>query len=169
MIPTRRAKNIRDEEIALVREELVNDLSGVGYKDGAGNFRDPKEIARLLTQRPMIDNPVAAPQIPAPLDKTAMYALIKPFVANFPAEALIRVGDAMDSGDRETLGLWVQIALDSGWITQAAFDTIMTAFSSTISDPAWPSRVPGKSPLERVLGRATGISPDEVDHIIRSI
>ena len=158
------ARNIHAFERPLVAAEIA---SGAAYHRADGSLKAPQEIARLLTTKPLVDNPEAQPQVYVALDKQALLSLILPQVGSFSDEALIRVSDALDRGDRETIGMWLKIALARNWIPQSLHDQLQAAVFATEPDPAWQAKVPGQSPLERVLGRPAGISPEEVLEITR--
>ena len=160
-------KTLTDAELALVKQELLSDPNGVGYKDAGGNWKSLAEIARLLTQAPMVPNPVSPqPTILKPINKAEFLNLMLPAIGSFSDEALVRVSEAADSDDRATISLWLTIALQRTWIDQTLHDTLAAKLAETYPDPSWAAQVPGQSPLERVLGRKTGIGIADVNDLI---
>lgn len=159
-------RNITDAEKALLKTELTTDPQGVGYKDASGNWKSAQEIARLLTYKPLIPNPDPQGTVPAPINKQEFLTLLLPSIANISDNALIRVSDAIDAGDRQTALMWLSIAKARTWIDQTLHDTLAAKLTATVPDPDWPAQVRGQSPIERVLGRATGIAASEVTEII---
>ena len=160
------AQNFTDAEKTLLKAELQNDPNGVGYKRADSTFKTAEELAYLLTFKGTVPNPDPQPNIPAPLNKQELLGMVLPFVGSFTDEALVRVSEAIDNDDRATISLWLTIALQRTWIDQATHDAIAAKLTATIPDPNWKAQVPGQSPIERVVGRSQGISPQEVQQIL---
>ena len=162
------AKNLTDAEKTLLKAEIDSDPEGLGYKDASGNYRSPQEIARLLTQRTLIPNPEPQPQVPKPIDVNTLMGLVSPAtIAAADYSALRAIEEAADAGDRSRLMRQFQVWRAKGWLSDPAeVSAIQAELTATIPDPNWQPQVSKASPIERVLGRNTGISVEEVNDIL---
>jgi len=171
MLNVTSAKNLTLEEKRLLKTEIDTDPNNLGYKDVNGNYRAAAEIARLLTQRQLIPNPEPQPQIPKPIDTNALMSLVSPTtIAAADYAALQAIEEAADSNDRPRLMRQFQVWQAKGWLSDPnEIAAIQGELVATIGDPNWKAQIPDKSPIERVIGRNTGISVDEVNEILNLV
>ncbi len=168
MVSVTPAKNLTQAEKALLKTEIDTDPDGLGYKDVNGNYRSPQEIARLLTQRTLIPNPDPQTQVPKPIDVNTLMSLVSPAtIAAADYNALRAIEEAADAGDRPRLMRQFQVWQAKGWLTDPTeISNIQAELAATIPDPNWKPQIPKQSPIERVIGRNTGISVEEVQEIL---
>lgn len=162
--------NVAPSEHAVVKAEVEDDPTGVGYPVWDGDTETAKAIARLLVDRPEIDNPDPAPEIPKPMDTDILLGSVSgESLAKIESSALDAVSRRIESGERQAVVRWVAIALAKGWITQSEHDAIQADLQATISDPNHPEKVLDRSRLGKVLDRNVGgISASEVSQIMDS-
>lgn len=159
-----------DQQKSLIRDEILNDPAGLGYRSAEGALKPSPEIVAILARRQLYPNPNPQPDVPAPINKDYLFSLLLPHVGNFTDEALIRASELADAQDRAGLKMWATIALKRAWIPQDAYDQIMAHVTATQPDPNWRAQLPGKTRLEEVLGleqgQDPGISAAEIDEIL---
>jgi len=107
-----------------------------------------REMARMLSQRPLIPNPTPASQVPRPLYAQDAVALN---LSGISDEILARLHQIIQDQDNAALADLAKIAEKGGLIPAAISAQIQGYANGTVANPVWASTVPGDSPL-MVLG-----------------
>lgn len=123
------------EQITLIKGELT---------DAKYNGKTSREMARMLSLRPLISNPTPAGQVPRPLYADDAVALN---LSGISDEILARLHQIIQDQDNTALADLAKIAERGGLIPAAVSTQIQGYANGTVADPSWPSDVPGDSPL----------------------
>ena len=121
-----------------VKERLKVELVGM---DARGKLcgKSPREIARALVARPLIDNPEPAPQVLLPFSADDVRAIVPLVGLNDEG----RLFEIVRNQDHEGLALWAELFGDDPHV-----DAVVALARRTGPDPAHPALVKGASRLE---------------------
>jgi len=132
--------NLTGPEIQILRDELLTDPAGIGYRTTKGKLKKPATLVGLLLERPEIENPDpprTTRRTPTPDD--LVQALEDPKVAKLAP---------------------------LGWINQDEA-IALAKIDLTVQDPTYKPFIPGPCRLEEILGRPVGgLAPAEIATVL---
>jgi len=106
-------------------------------------------LENLLTgSYSMIPNPVAGPQVLAPIDEAALLSIAPTAVAKMSDAMLIEVGNRIRANDRTGLIAWGNVSVIRGTMLKSEAEAVGKLLAATIPDPDWPATVPAPSKLD---------------------
>jgi hypothetical protein len=134
---------------------LASEIQGGNqYHNPDGSLKSTLDIGTLLTQPQPVPNPAPVAKVPKRLDVGTFLSLLssasKKNLTGSPYAQTI--ADYVTAQDRAGLGLWIQLAVVSGWITAEEAAALQAALAATEDDPGWTPTVAGPSRLEQVCG-----------------
>lgn len=124
------------------------------------------EIAAWLATAPAVENPVkAAPDVPKPITRENIIALIPPAEAWAIYSTAGTLKDdlfsAIDNDNREWLTYLLGVAQASGKLSAGTLAKLSAELTPTVPDPAWSAQIPG-TPRWQSAGLAAAPSAADV-------
>lgn len=112
------------------------------------------EVARLLCEEPLVDNPVSQDLVPAPLDLDAIIDVVSPASAAKLAQSpgITDFIEQARQNDKKSAVRWLRLGVLAHLITQQEAQQISNLANRTIPDPNWPAKVRAQSKLEQLTG-----------------
>lgn len=113
-----------------------------------------EEIARILCEEPLIDNPIPQELVPAPLDLDAIIDVVSPVSAAKLAQSpgITDFIARARQDDKQSAVRWLRLGVMADLITEQEAQQINQLANSTIPDPNWPAKVRTQSKLEQLTG-----------------
>jgi len=147
---------INAETRAAIVAALAVEFADARYDGVRGKSTGKNSLASVLMARPLVSNPDAAPQVPAPVDVSALLSMVSDAeYQSMDGEFRRSVFEAVRAGNRSDLAIIAASGVKLGFLAAGTAAAISTALSATVDDPNHPAEVVSQSRWD-VISAANG-------------